>query len=162
MATSIREMGNKYFILLQPRPYGGVLQAQQLFTPVRIILCYTYITSQVSHYRQTSNWIWFPLVQSELDAWVTWQNAHRIRRQSAKLLPSGGRPDHFYENPRLYGGEPCLIPVDAEVIDSLLEQCDEGMEKLRYVDVEFEEIAKEAFKAVGSPQITLQSAWTVF
>ncbi|KZP22478.1 hypothetical protein FIBSPDRAFT_1017748 [Athelia psychrophila] len=81
-------------------------------------------------HKQTSNWIWFPLVQSDLNIWVARQNAHRIRRQSAKLLPSGGRPDHFYENPQLYGGEPCLIPVDTEIIDGLLDQCDEGMEKL--------------------------------
>lgn len=93
---------------------------------------------------------------------MTRQNAHRIRRQSAKLLPSGGRPDHFYENPQLYGGEPCLIPVDTEIIDGLLDQCDEGMEKLRYVDEGFEELASEAYKAIGSPRITLHNAWTIF
>lgn len=117
----------------------------------------------ISHYnRQTSNWIWFPLVQSELDAWVIRQNAHRIRKQQAKLLPSGGRPDRFYDNPHLHGGEPCLIPVDTETIDGLLGQCKEGMEKLRYVDEEFEELAKEAYDVVGSPHITLQTAWLVF
>lgn len=113
-------------------------------------------------YRQTSNWIWFPLVQRELDVWVTRQNAHRIRKQSAKILPSGGRPDHFYMDPTTYGGQQCLVPVDVDAIDHLLEQSAEGRSRMRYVDEDFEELAEAAYKDIGSPAIILQNAWFVF
>ena len=112
--------------------------------------------------RQVKNWVWFPLVQKELDKFVDRQNAHRIRKQKDTALPSGGRPDQFYTNPSNYGGLDCLIPVDIATIDELLEESGEGISKMRYVEEEFEPLAKEAYTAIGSPDIRFESAWVVF
>lgn len=111
---------------------------------------------------QLKNWIWFPLVQRELDEFVDRQNAHRIRKQADVALPTGGRPDQFYQNPAQYGGEECLIPVDMDEIDRLLAESDDGISKMSYVDADFEPLAEEAYKAIGSPCITVESAWPVF
>jgi hypothetical protein len=112
--------------------------------------------------RQISNWIWFPLIQHELDLFVDRQNAHRIRKQSERALPSGGRPDQFYTNPLLYGGESCLIKVDMEEIDGLLWDSEDGLLRMRYVDEIFEPLAEEASQAIVAPNITLETAWIVF
>ncbi|KAJ6609275.1 hypothetical protein B0H10DRAFT_2438663 [Mycena sp. CBHHK59/15] len=96
-------------------------------------------------HEQTSNWIWFPTIQRSLNKFIEQQNNHR-----------------FYSNPAAYGGEECLIPIDMDVLDALLESCDEGYAKMRYVDDAFHEIAEAAYIAAGKPQITVQTAWLVF
>ncbi|KAJ7700669.1 hypothetical protein B0H17DRAFT_856842, partial [Mycena rosella] len=95
-------------------------------------------------HEQTSNWIWFPVIQRSLDAFCDQQNNHRIRKQSGKSLPSGETPNQFYSNPTAYGGEHCLIPIDEEVVDALLADCEEGYEKMRYVEDDFTIIAQAA------------------
>ena len=112
--------------------------------------------------RQVSNWIWFPLIQRELDTFVERQNSHRIRKQNDVALPSGGRPDEFYNNPQLYGGDQCLIPVDRHEVDELLADSEDGELKLRYVDEDFEPLAEAAYEAIGRPEISLTTGWTVF
>jgi len=109
-----------------------------------------------------SRWIWFPLVQHELDKFVDTQNNHHIWHQSNKNLPNGGTPNEFYRHPNHFGGSSCLIPIDLNVIDKLLEEAEEGHCLMWYVDEGFEEIANEAYVAVGKPIITLHSAWKVF
>ncbi|KAK7051281.1 hypothetical protein VNI00_004781 [Paramarasmius palmivorus] len=115
-------------------------------------------------HEELKNWIWFPLVQCELDKFVYQQNNIRIRKQSSKNLPSGGKPVDFYSDPGRWGGEPCGISVDMDVVDQLLQKAlDDGAgDLMRYVDRAFEPIAEEAYLAIGSPAITLQSAWIVF
>ncbi|KAJ7172053.1 hypothetical protein C8R46DRAFT_1073669 [Mycena filopes] len=113
-------------------------------------------------HEHTSNWIWFPLVQRELDKFCHQQNNHRVRFQADKLLPSGGTPHEFYTKPEKYGGEQCLIPVDGDVIQELLDGCEEGYARMRYVEEEFDVIAEEAYTAMGRPAITLHNAWAVF
>ena len=112
--------------------------------------------------RQISNWIWFPLIQHELDLFIDRQNAHRIHKQPERALPSGGRPDQFYTNPSLYGGKHCLIPVDMKEIDELLEDSQDGVSHMRYVDEMFEPLAEEAYQVIGVPDIKLETAWIVF
>ncbi|KAJ6449360.1 hypothetical protein C8R45DRAFT_1130932 [Mycena sanguinolenta] len=114
-------------------------------------------------HEQTSNWIWFPAVQRSLDQFCHQQNNHRIRKQHDKILPSGGTPSDFYANPAAYGGQNCLIPVEEAVLDQLLQEARAGAhEHTRYVDDGFDELAQEAYVALGKPEITLQNAWTVF
>ncbi|KAJ7777976.1 hypothetical protein DFH07DRAFT_766191 [Mycena maculata] len=113
-------------------------------------------------HEQTARWIWFPVVQRSLDNFCNEQNNHRIRKQTEKLLPSGGTPNQFYSNLAKYGGKSCLIPVEEAVVDELLANCQEGHERMRYVDTAFEEIAQAAYDALEQPEITLQNAWTVF
>ncbi|KAK6977143.1 hypothetical protein R3P38DRAFT_3335022 [Favolaschia claudopus] len=112
---------------------------------------------------QTSNWIWFPLVQRDLDNFCHQQNNHRIRYQAEKILPSGGTPNEFFANPGKWGGENCLVEVPAHRIDELLDEAREtAREHMRYVDDEFDVLARDAYEALGKPDITLHSAWVVF
>ncbi|KAK7057068.1 hypothetical protein R3P38DRAFT_2498032 [Favolaschia claudopus] len=115
-------------------------------------------------HEQTSNWIWFPAVQRSLDEFChQQQNNHRIRKQPAKLLPSGGTPNEFVANPTAYGGEDCLVEVPKPVLDRLLEEAREtAQEHMRFVDDDFDVLAQDAYKALGEPEITLQNAWVVF
>ncbi|KAK7027209.1 hypothetical protein R3P38DRAFT_2527115 [Favolaschia claudopus] len=114
-------------------------------------------------FRQTSNWIWFPLVQRDLDNFCHQQNNHRIRYQAEKILPSGGTPNEFFANPGKWGGENCLVEVPAHRIDELLDEAREtAREHMRYVDDEFDVLARDAYEALGKPDITLHSAWVVF
>ncbi|KAF5379743.1 hypothetical protein D9615_005816 [Tricholomella constricta] len=121
-----------------------------------------YYEAQNEVHKEMSNWIWFPLIQRELDDFVDTQNNHRIRRQQEKNLPSGGTPNDFYRHPDRYGGQSCLIDIDINVLDQLLDEAVEGRRLMQYVDEEFEEIANTAYIAVGRPKITLHSAWDVF
>lgn len=109
-----------------------------------------------------SNWLWFPLIQHELDKFIDHQNNHRIRFQPDKNLPSGGTPNDFYRHPDRFGGTSCLIPVDMDILDQLLEDSEEGQRLMRHIDEQFEEIANEAYTAIGKPKISLHSAWAVF
>ncbi|KAJ7826448.1 hypothetical protein B0H14DRAFT_2817192 [Mycena olivaceomarginata] len=121
-----------------------------------------FYTWGVNVLEQTSNWIWFPAIQRSLDQFCE-QNNHCIRKQKNKILPSGGTPNKFCSNPTAYGGKDCLILVDEDVIDQLLEEaCAEAHEHMRYVDDEFDVLAQEAYMALEEPEITLQNAWTVF
>ncbi|KAJ7792503.1 hypothetical protein B0H14DRAFT_2930834 [Mycena olivaceomarginata] len=121
-----------------------------------------FYTWGVNVLEQTSNWIWFPAIQRSLDQFCE-QNNHRIRKQKNKILPSGGTPNEFCSNPTAYGGKDCLILVDEDVIDQLLEEARaEAHEHMRYVDDEFDVLAQEAYMTLGEPEITLQNAWTVF
>ncbi|KAJ3771813.1 hypothetical protein FB446DRAFT_82805 [Lentinula raphanica] len=113
-------------------------------------------------HKQTAAWIWYPLVQRELDMFCLEQNSHRVRKQKEKLLPSGGSADDFYSYPEKYGGEQCGIKVDMRVIDQLLDEAVEGKQRMRYVDEDFEQLAVTAHIAIGSPAITLHSAWSIF
>ncbi|KAK7001070.1 hypothetical protein R3P38DRAFT_2559293 [Favolaschia claudopus] len=114
-------------------------------------------------HQQTSNWIWFPLIQHSLDQFCNEQNNHRIRKQKEKLLPSGGSPNQFYANPQKYGGKDCLIKVPAEEIDELLDEAREAAhEHMKFVDDDFDILAHDAYDALGKPDITLQNAWVVF
>ncbi|KAL0575853.1 hypothetical protein V5O48_006125, partial [Marasmius crinis-equi] len=113
---------------------------------------------------QTKNWIWYPLVQRELDRFAYQQNNLRIRKQQTKNLPSGGTRSEFYRHPERWGGSPCGITVDIGIVDHLLEKATaDGADKLmQYVDKDFEGVAEAAFDAVGRPTITLHTAWRVF
>ncbi|KAK6992022.1 hypothetical protein R3P38DRAFT_2571554 [Favolaschia claudopus] len=106
--------------------------------------------------RQTSNWIWFPLIQYSLDQFCNEQNNHRIRKQKEKVLPSGGSPNQFYANPEKYGGKDSLIKVPAEEIDELLDEArDAAYEHMKFVDDDFDILAHDAYDALGKPDITL-------
>jgi hypothetical protein len=49
-----------------------------------------------------------------------------------------------------------------EEIDELLEDSEDGMSRMRYVDEMFELLVEEAYLAIGAPDIKLQMAWIVF
>lgn len=55
-----------------------------------------------------------------------------------------------------------MIEVDMDEIDELLDNATDGEERLRYIDAEFEPLIAEAYIAIGSPAIKLETAWTIF
>lgn len=116
----------------------------------------------MSFCKQVLNWIWFLLIQKELDAFVTHQNSHWIQKQYERALPSRNHPDHFYENPEDYGGEDCLIEVDMEEIDELLDNAIDRKEWLCYIDKGSKPLIAEAYISIGSAAIKLGTAWTIF
>ncbi|EPS95494.1 hypothetical protein FOMPIDRAFT_1025788 [Fomitopsis schrenkii] len=112
---------------------------------------------------QVANWIWFPLVQRELDRYCEMENNRFVRRQEAKLLPSGAKRSEFYRNPGRWGGRPCLIPVPDAELDRLLKKAEEeAYEDMEYVDEEHKALADEVYAVIGKPVITLDTAWLVF
>jgi len=144
--------------------FGGFYESGNLAHQYVICLYHksAFLLSAEIVLRQFSNWIWFPLMQHELDGYITQRNAHHIRHQSDKIMPSGGRPDDFYRRPEEHGGQPCLIRVDLEEVDRLLEASEEGLYLMRYVDEEFDVVARRLYHRIGEPHITLETAWIVF
>ncbi|KZS95046.1 hypothetical protein SISNIDRAFT_452364 [Sistotremastrum niveocremeum HHB9708] len=118
--------------------------------------------SNLQLHRQTANWMWFPLVQADLDRYTSTCNAHRVRKQANKSLPSRGTPNVFYTIPHQFNGEKCLIPVDTEVVDSILETMEEGRDLMRYIDTDFEVLVEEAYAQIESPGINFENAWDIF
>jgi hypothetical protein len=47
-------------------------------------------------------------------------------------------------------------------IDELLEDSEDGLSRMWYVDEMFEPLAEEAYQAIGTPDIKLEMAWIVF
>lgn len=55
------------------------------------------------------------------------------------------------------------IKVDMDIVDRLLEQALEagGEELMRYIDEDIEAMVVQAYRVIGQPGITLQTAWHV-
>lgn len=102
-------------------------------------------------------------MQRELDRYCEMENNRFVRRQEAKLLPSGAKRSEFYRNPGRWGGRPCLIPVPDAELDRLLKKAEEeAYEDMEYVDEEHKALADEVYAVIGKPVITLDTAWLVF
>ncbi len=108
-------------------------------------------------------WIWFPTIQASLDKFIYKKNRCRVRHQGEKRLPSGGRAVDFYTNPGKYEAEHCGIQVDVALIDRILtEQMAQNGHLMKYVDDDFDKLAKEVYEGCGRPKITVENAWKVF
>jgi len=70
-------------------------------------------------------------------------------------MPSGHVLYDALEHPQFHGGLKCLIPVPKEVFGP-----HEG--RLSWYSHEFSASAQDAYQAIGSPKISLNSAWDVF
>jgi len=112
---------------------------------------------------QIANWIWFPLIQRELDAWCDRDYGQYVRHQSGKLLPSGAKRSDFYRTPSKWGGTPCLVAVPQSELNRLLTKAEKEAEKdMEYVDEDYCALAEEVYAVIGKPEITLETAWIVF
>ncbi len=65
-------------------------------------------------------WLWPKLLQQELDTFKELQNAHRVRRDSDKMNPSGVAPNVAYSLFEKYGGQQCLEEVDVDVVHNIM------------------------------------------
>jgi hypothetical protein len=82
-------------------------------------------------------------------------------------MPSGHTPADAYEYPVENGGDPnLLVAVPEEAIhqfrDYLTEEVGSREEWLSWYTREFAEAAEATYEDIGSPEMTLQSAWDVF
>ncbi|KAK0474686.1 hypothetical protein EDD18DRAFT_1011419, partial [Armillaria luteobubalina] len=79
--------------------------------------------------------LWSKIVQHHLDEFSQYWNAHRIRKQEKKLLPSGSTPNDVYHNPGAYDLERVSIPVSGDLIRELRAEIPVSREEcLRWVD----------------------------
>lgn len=65
-------------------------------------------------------WVWSRVVQAAVSDWVEDRNSEPIRLQHDVMLPTGGRPDDFYESPENWEGFDCIIPIPEDLIDALI------------------------------------------
>lgn len=105
-------------------------------------------------------------MQASLDEFRIWWNQHTIRRQANKDMPSGHVPQDAVDHPEMFGGIDCLIQVPHDVIDDLRQYLTEEVgprdQFLQFYPYDFEPVASQAYQIIGSPQISLITAWSVF
>lgn len=104
----------------------------------------------------------------ELDEFREWWNVHRVRLQADKNMPSSHIPAHIFEHPSHVGGIDCRICIPQEAVVELRGYLtDEVRSRESHlgwpgVTVEFEALAAAAWAQIGSPAMSLDSAWDVF
>ncbi|KAJ7196537.1 hypothetical protein GGX14DRAFT_376004 [Mycena pura] len=109
------------------------------------------------------NWIWPPIVQGELDHFTERWNSHVIRRQRNKLMPSGVSANELYAHPEYYGGRCFAIPVPQAAVDTFRASIRTSREAaLNWVPAEFDLLAGQVYKLLGSPICSAESAWDLF
>jgi len=81
-------------------------------------------------------------------------------------MPSGDSRIVFLQLPERYGGQNCLVTVDEDATENLRDMVTEEFgpreDWFRWVPTEFADAADEAFRALGSPKVTLDSIWDIF
>ncbi|KAJ3548523.1 hypothetical protein NMY22_g1225 [Coprinellus aureogranulatus] len=111
-------------------------------------------------------WVLIPLVQRELDDFRDYWNNHKIRFQEQKLMPSAHVPQDAHDHPEVYQGLNCLIRIAKEgqkaVREYLSEQVRPREDHISWYTADFAKEAEKACKAVGPPDLSLETAWDVF
>ncbi|KAF6752682.1 hypothetical protein DFP72DRAFT_1033891 [Ephemerocybe angulata] len=113
---------------------------------------------------QLFNYLWPKVLQIQLDNFVTFWNNHRIRTQKSKPNMSGTTPQHAFIAPDPAQAEKCAIAVEQPVVDALRRQiATSRADSMRFVVGPFAEVADEAYKAIGSPDLSnIDEAWNIF
>ncbi|KIJ32674.1 hypothetical protein M422DRAFT_52733 [Sphaerobolus stellatus SS14] len=111
-------------------------------------------------------WIFFPLVQAELNEFQLYWNAHRIRLQPGKQMPSGHVPNHVFSDPASHGGEDLGIKVNPEVVQALCQHLEEEegsrTKHLFFVLEEFTEAASTVSEELNLPSPSWENSWDIF
>lgn len=61
-------------------------------------------------------WLWPKLLRTDLDEFMQFRNAVRMRKDKQKPGPSGMSRNEAFSIPENWGGRNCLLPVDIDVI----------------------------------------------
>lgn len=88
-------------------------------------------------------------------------NWHVVRKDKAKLLPSGIAPSIAYELCGDYGGVDCLQKVDRKVIKDLMDALG-GESLLEFCSPEYDAHAQAVLDDLNITEMTMQNAWKVF
>ncbi|KAF8185576.1 hypothetical protein K438DRAFT_2155443 [Mycena galopus ATCC 62051] len=113
-------------------------------------------------------WIFVPIIQEQLDEFRAWWNNHRVRLQRDKNMPSGHIPVLAFEHPEHLGGIDCRICVPKEAVIELrkllTEEVGSRESHLSWpgVTLEFEAMAQAVWEDIGSPAMSMDSAWDIF
>lgn len=79
---------------------------------------------------------------------------------------SGHYPFRAIEEPTMFAGIPCKISVPREAVEEmrsiLAEEVGPREQHLAWVTSEFSTQAGEVYAAIGSPTLTIETAWNVF
>ncbi|KAG0708133.1 hypothetical protein DFH29DRAFT_979469 [Suillus ampliporus] len=84
-------------------------------------------------------WLWLKLIQQELNQLQEQFNNHRVRKDSAKKLPS----------------------VDHEVVKQLMESIG-GKDLVRFISVEYKNHAETVFANLGFKELSFHNVWNIF
>ncbi|KAM5544110.1 hypothetical protein V8D89_002296 [Ganoderma adspersum] len=120
-----------------------------------------YFEDDPEHY-ELARWLWPKLIQQELDKLRDKMNNHRVRKDRAKLNPSGVAPNIAYTLFRQYGADSCgLQAVDVDLVLQLMEEIG-GEDLIRFVSAEYAARAEEIFATLNVPELTFHNVWNVF
>jgi hypothetical protein len=118
-------------------------------------------------FRNTFYWIFVPLVQRRLDDFRSYWNHHKLTGNSKKLNPYGSSPLNMLRNPQSVRptARDCAIYVNPQTVYRL--RASYGGEETRqaaysFFSEEFQADADGVYVDLGSPTITLESAWDIF
>ncbi|KAF5346279.1 hypothetical protein D9757_014839 [Collybiopsis confluens] len=107
-----------------------------------------------------AKWLWSTLIQAELDSVQDAFNNHCVRKDRVKF-PSGVSPNVAFSLYEHYAADNGLLPVDCSLIGKLMEDLGEE-ELIRFVSKEYEQKAKDVFRKIGSPKLTMKNVWNIF
>ncbi|THU97404.1 hypothetical protein K435DRAFT_662838 [Dendrothele bispora CBS 962.96] len=108
-------------------------------------------------------WVWPKVVQNEIDGFVQYRNQNRLRKQTAKSLPSGATPNMIFYSPECYGYNRWDVSVPKEALDALRSQIPiSRKEAFRWVDDAFDLEAHVLYQSLGAPKLDTQTGWAVY
>ncbi|KAJ7216981.1 hypothetical protein GGX14DRAFT_601649 [Mycena pura] len=113
-------------------------------------------------HQEIAIFVWGNAVQRRLDEHQREFETHHIRRQKKSLLPTGGRPKDFYEDPQTWGGQKQLIPVDMALVDKLIAEHTPADLFQFTSNAEMEALCRDLYAALEKPEISSRNAWPVF
>jgi hypothetical protein len=108
-----------------------------------------------------ARFLWAKIVQNRLNKHERAHANHKIHKQKGRLLPTGGRPSQFYDNPEQWGGSPCLIPIPKEDIARLVAQY-VPHDLFVFCDPQIHDVATDALSNLGNPQLRPENGWDIF
>lgn len=101
------------------------------------------------------------LIQQELDEFTRRQNTHKTRFDKGKILPSGCTPNEVYNNPQRFHAQDCLVPVDREIIEALIEEKG-GDDIIQFVEADFAARCEQVYGNLEVENLTFHNVWDVF
>ena len=114
------------------------------------------------------HWIWYPVVQDQMNKILDSWNNHKIRYQRNKLLDSGMTPYQSYQTASNRGQVNCFVPVSPELIAEFRQEVWNDLSArgetnlLEFWTSEQDELLSHYWQSVGGPRICRDTAWDVF
>jgi len=109
-------------------------------------------------------WLWAKIAQERLDQHCYEVGVHKIKKQPKSRMPTGGRVNDFYYNPRKWGGREQKIEIpesELPFIDELIEKYSDPA-LFRFGSEETTSLAQSLFEEIGSPRVSAKDGWLIF